>query len=128
MAGLTTASNFCIQTLEREAREKAKEEYPDLYDLGIEATWTQVGGIPNPGMTLKANLPNLKNKKNWERENFEWEYPKNGKLVTPEDLEMDFEEVCDGILFDINHECPPDKTITRDDILSTGIGRKTVIW
>ncbi|MHA1298483.1 MAG: hypothetical protein ACTSO9_03465 [Candidatus Helarchaeota archaeon] len=128
MAGLTTASNFNIQTLERDAREKAKDEYPDLYRLGIEEPWTKIGGVPNPGMSLQVKLPNLKDKKVFEQELFDWIYPPNGQLVTPENLEMDFEEICDGILFNINHEIPPDFKVTRDNIISTGIGRNTSIW
>ncbi len=40
---------------------------------------------------------------------------------------MSIEEVYDGILFDVNQETPLDKKLSREDIISTGMGRSAVL-
>ncbi len=127
MVGLTTASKFYIQHFEESAREKGKNDYPELIELGVDKIWNEKG-YPLPAATLKVEYPNLKKKETWEEEKFEWKYPEKTRYFKAEDVEMSIEEACNGILFDVNQETPLDKKLSREDIISTGMGRSTKIW
>lgn len=127
MTGLTTAGKFYIQHLEKSARDQAKEDYPEFVDMGINGFWEETG-LPLPAATIGVSYPNLKKKQIWEQEAFEWTYPADSRFVKPEDFDMTVDEVCDGILLDVNHETPLDTKLTRSDIISTGIGRDSKVW
>ncbi|MHA1757175.1 MAG: hypothetical protein ACTSVV_10425 [Promethearchaeota archaeon] len=127
MVGLTTASKFYIQHLEEMAREKGRKEYPELIQYGVDDKWEQLG-VPLPKATLQSEYPNLKKKETWDQEKFGWKYPDKARFFKAEDLDMTVDEVYEGILFDINHETPIDKKLSNDDIISTGMGKKTKIW
>ncbi len=127
MVGLTTASKFYIQYLEEMAREKGRNEYPELIKYGVDDKWEQVG-VPLPKATLQVEYPNLKKKETWDQENFNWNFPDKTRFFKAEDVDMTVDEACEGILFDINHETPIDRKLSRDDIISTGMGKTTKIW
>ena len=80
--------------------------------------------MPNPPMSLEANLPNLKDKKIFINENFEWDYPE-GERITLGDLKMTVEEALFGILTDMTHEFPINQKFTHEHIISTGLGLST---
>ncbi|MHA1784853.1 MAG: hypothetical protein ACTSVY_14485 [Candidatus Helarchaeota archaeon] len=124
LVGLTTATKFYVQHLEESARIKGRNEYPELIELGVDKTWNEVG-LPLPAATLAVKYPNLKKKETWDQEKFDWNYPEEARFFKPEDVNMTIDEVCEGILFNVNHETPMDKKLSRDDMISTGIGRKT---
>jgi len=80
--------------------------------------------VVTPKMTLECSPPNLRKKETYQKEEFEWKFPE-GNRVNPELLEMSLEEFLDGVLLDITPEFPLDGEITKDLIISKGIGRKT---
>jgi len=126
LVGLTTNGKFYIHHFEESARKKGREDFPELIDLGIDKTWET--GYPLPAATLEVEYPNLKKKETWEQEKFEWTYPEQARFFKAEDVDMTVEEVCNGILFDIDQDTPMNKKLSKSDIISTGIGRSTVIW
>jgi len=126
LVGLTTGGLLYLTHIEQAARAKIREMAPEVFQLGCVYAWEQEG-IPNPAMTLGLRLPDLKNKQVYSDEKFEWIYP-NGKRITLADLNMDVEEVLNGILTDIDQDFPMDQIFTRDHIISTGIGTTTKFW
>jgi len=127
MAGLTTGGKFYIQHVEAEGKEMLKQEFPELFELGIEKVLQEVG-IPLPAATLEVEYPNLKKKSTWEEEKFEFKYPNETRFFKNTDVEMTVDEVWNGILFDVDQETPIDTKLSQEDIISTGIGRDTKIW
>ncbi|MHA1427751.1 MAG: hypothetical protein ACTSQI_17360 [Candidatus Helarchaeota archaeon] len=96
LVGLGTAGDLYLTQIEREGRQKVKEIAPEAFGLGCYYTWEHEG-VPNPAMTLGVQVPNLKDKKIYKEEKFDWTYPE-GRRITLEDLGMDVEEALDGIL------------------------------
>ena len=76
---------------------------------------------------LSIDKVDLKNKRVYNEEKFEWIYPA-WKRITLADLQMDVEEALNGILTDIEHDFPINQSFTRDYIISTGIGTTTKFW
>ncbi|NVM54253.1 MAG: hypothetical protein HWN66_11175 [Candidatus Helarchaeota archaeon] len=126
LVGLTTGGLLYLTHVEREARTKIREMAPEALSLGSYETWEK-HGVPNPAMTLGVKVPNLKDKRIYAEEQFEWEYP-SGEPITLADLNMDVEEALDGVLTDLTHDFPIDQKFTTDHIISTGIGLTTKFW
>ena len=80
--------------------------------------------LPTPPMSLEVQTPNLKDKKVYTEEKFDWYWPE-GRRITLDDINMDVEEALDGILTDIDQDFPLDQKFTIDNIISTGIGLTT---
>jgi len=127
MAGLTTKGKFYLQHVEAEGKRNLKENFPELFELGIERVLEEMG-IPLPAATLGVKAPNLKKKETWNKEKFEWIYPSKARFFKAEDVGMSIDEACSGILFDVDEKTPIDKKLSRSDIISTGIGRNTKLW
>jgi len=127
LVGLTTGGNFFIHHVEPDGKQTLKRDFPELFDIGIERVWREEG-IPLPAATLGVKYPELKKKSTWEKEEFDWKYPKNARFLKSEDVGMTIEEACNGILFDIDHEHEMDMTLSEKNIISTGIGTKTKVW
>lgn len=81
-------------------------------------------GIPTPALTLGMQTPNWNNKKIYEQQNFEYNYPK-GEKITAEKLGLSFEDCLKGVYLDLDHETPLDDPITPEKVLSIGLGRTT---
>jgi hypothetical protein len=123
LLGLTTGGLLYCTQFDREARAKLKENVPEVLRLGAYDTWLREG-VPTPAMTLGVQLPNLKDKRVYKEEKFDWVYPE-GHRITLEDVGMDVEDAMDGILTDLTEEFPLDQKFTRGNIISTGIGVTT---
>jgi len=98
-----------------------KEHFSEMWELSVQ---DMENGVVTPRMTLECSPPNLRQKETYQKEEFEWKFPE-GNRVTPDSLEMSLEEFLKGALLDITPEFPLDGEITKDLIISKGIGRKT---
>jgi len=114
-------SRMYCQGIEEPIVNFYKEHFPEMWELSVEDI---TNGVVTPRMTLECQPPNLKKKETYEKELFDWVYPE-GNRVTPESIGMTLEEFLEGVLLDITPEFPLDGEITKDLIISKGIGRKT---
>ncbi|MHA1265838.1 MAG: hypothetical protein ACTSRS_11450 [Candidatus Helarchaeota archaeon] len=126
LIGLGTGGYLYLTHIEREAREKVREMSPEVLHYGCYGTWEREG-VPNPPMSLGCKPPNLKDKRIFKEEKFDWYYPE-GARITLADLQMDIEEALDGVLTDLTQDCPIDQKFTPDHIISTGINLTTKFW
>jgi hypothetical protein len=123
LVGLGTGGYLYLTHIEQEARKKVREMTPEVLQYGCHGTW-EGEGVPNPAMSLGCKPPDLKNKRVYKEEAFDWSYPA-GRRITLADLEMDVEAALDGILTDLTHDFPIDARFTTDRIISTGINLTT---
>lgn len=123
LIGLATGGLLYLVHIERAARDKINEISPEVLEYGCWGAWENEG-VPNPLMSLGCQPPNLKDKKIYKEERFDWTYPE-GKRITLADLDMTVEEALDGLLTDLTHEFPINQEFTLDHVISTGMGRET---
>ncbi|MHA1271312.1 MAG: hypothetical protein ACTSPY_16080 [Candidatus Helarchaeota archaeon] len=83
-------------------------------------------GIPTPAQTLGVKIPNWNKKKVFEKNEFNYTYPK-GERITPEGLGITYEEAISGVYLDVDHNTPLNEKIDDSKIISMGIGRNTKI-
>jgi hypothetical protein len=121
--GLFTGHKLYLLGIEEEIINDVKQDFPEFYHCAF-VTCTTKTGIPRPLQTIKAIPPNFKSKKTYENELFDWTYPDG--WIKLEDLELDIEEMLEGVLLDVTHETSLDETINYDSIISQGIGRNTI--
>jgi hypothetical protein len=120
VASLTTNMHFYVQPFEPHNLELIRTRVPDLFEIYKDMVVNE--GIPFPIQTINSEYPNIKSKDPNIR--FEKRYPK-GDFITPDELNLSFEEFLEGVYLDVNHETPA-KKIDDSKILSIGIGRNTV--
>ncbi|MHA1652356.1 MAG: hypothetical protein ACTSYB_19395 [Candidatus Helarchaeota archaeon] len=125
MAGLSTDLKLYLQGIEKSMIKVAKEKMPEAWEVGTVQNFKN--GIPRPKHTLTCKLPNLKDKKTYEREEFDWHYEHPDCFIHIEDLGMSVEEALEGVYLDIDHETPYEEKIDESKIISTGIGIHTKI-
>jgi hypothetical protein len=98
-----------------------QEHFPEMWQLSVK---DMEEGVVTPRMTLECSPPDLKNKKTYEKEEFAWKFLE-GSRVTAESLGMTFDEFLGGVLLDITPEFPLDGKVSKELIISKGIGRNT---
>lgn len=126
LMGLGTGGFLYLTHIEQDARNKVREMTPEVLQYGCYGIW-EGDGVPNPAMSLGCKPPNLREKKIYKNEKFDWFYPE-GTRITLEDLQMNVEEALDGILTDLTQDFPIYQRFTRDHIISTGINLSTQFW
>ena len=122
--GLFSGHKLYLLGMEDEILDGLKENYPEFYHCGF-ISCTSTTGIPRPLQTIKSIPPNLKNKRTYRNESFDWIYPDG--WIKLEDLEMECEEMLKGVLLDVTHETALEEKITSKDIISQGIGTNTIL-
>jgi len=122
MCGLSTGGKLVVNHIEDENLDFLKRILPEVYEVGYVDVWKK--GLPWPKQTLQSTPPELKKRRRkvYENEEFNWTYPE-GKWITPEDLEMDIDEMRLGILFDIDWETETGSVDPKSKIRSKGWGR-----
>ncbi len=110
-----------IQGIEEPIVNFYKQHFPEMWALSVK---DMEEGVVTPKMTLECVPPDLRKKETYTSENFAWKYPE-GNRVNPESLEMSLDEFLDGVLLDITPDFPLNEKITKDLIISKGIGRET---
>ncbi|MHA1276728.1 MAG: hypothetical protein ACTSQI_15315 [Candidatus Helarchaeota archaeon] len=122
ICGLMTGHQLYIQGMEDIMLNWLREKFPELFNEVLKAHLEEVG-VPTPFQTIGCQLPNLKDKKTYETEDFRWKYPNSQDFITPEKLEIDFNTFIQGALLDITHETTG--PVSKSNILSYGIGYDT---
>ncbi len=121
LAGLLTSHRLFINGFEPKMQEFFREEVPEFWDFLIK-TWKE-RGVTTPRQTLGCTPPDLKNKKKFKKEEFDWVYPK-GTRVMPYEWGLTEDEVLNGIYTDITHKTPSQEFYGKEHITNIGIGRK----
>jgi len=101
--------------------------YMDTIPETVDIVWRkklEKIGYPTPSQTLQMETPNYAKKEIYEKETFEYKYPK-GDRITAEKLGLSVEECISGVYLDLDHETPLDEKITPDKVLAVGLGRQT---
>ena len=112
-----------FQHIEDEYIAIMKEKFSEIYDAGFKMNLEE-NGIPYPIQTLKCKLPDLKKKKTYEEEKFDFTYGP-GDWISLDDLQLDLEEIHKGYFYEIDHETKPGEFDKDKHLISTGVGRKT---
>ncbi|MHA1310683.1 MAG: hypothetical protein ACTSQO_07105 [Candidatus Helarchaeota archaeon] len=123
LAGLSAGHNLYIQGLGDFWINWLKSDLPEIYESALINKFEK-NGLVTPYQTLNCQIADLNSKEIWMTSKFEPSYPK-GERIFSQSLGMSTDEVLHGVYLDINKDTPPDYKITKDDILSLGIGRST---
>jgi len=125
LAGLSTGSQFSIQSIEEVGEIWLKDNFPEVWEISFINQVKQ--GIPLPRHTVNCKLPDTKKKETYRDSLFDWKYPDNNflNLEELEGIGISLDEVVRGIFLDIDHEFEgrPD----RSKLISIGTGLKTQI-
>jgi len=112
-----------IQPIEPESLELLKKDFPEVIELWTHNQWIEKG-VPTPAMTIGCKLPDFKKKETYDKELFEFNFPK-GNRVFSTNLGIPLEEISNGAYLDITPETPLDEPIDSSKILSKGWGLTT---
>ncbi|MHA1751784.1 MAG: hypothetical protein ACTSYZ_05385, partial [Candidatus Helarchaeota archaeon] len=123
LAGLSAGHNLYIQGLGDFWINWLKSDLPEIYESAL-INKLEKNGLVTPYQTLNCQIADLNSKEIWKTSKFEPSYPE-GERIFSQSLGMSTDEVLHGVYLDINKDTPPDYKITKDDILSLGIGRST---
>lgn len=120
LTGLTTSHKLFINGFEPRMIQFYKDVSPELWELLVRDMKER--GVPTPRMTLGCKPPDLKDKKKFKNEEFDWVYP-SGTKVMPAEWGLKEDELFNGIFTDITHETPSKPFYGKEHIISMGIGR-----
>ena len=136
MSALVSGGRLCINYVEESNKEMALELISDMasefdfWNDAFEATWYE--GWPWPIQSVNCKPPNLRKKKVYEKEEFNWYYPgmenEATRFMNPEDFDMSVEEMMRGILLDITHKTKPWSVNPKDEIISIGWRRDIKVF
>ncbi|NVM54474.1 MAG: hypothetical protein HWN66_12290 [Candidatus Helarchaeota archaeon] len=122
ICGLSTGHKLYLQGLEDVITDWMLEKFPEIYNEILKELIEQ-RGVPRPSQTLECQVPNLKDGSIYEREEFDWKYPRPDDFIRLEDLGIDFDQFIKGVFLDVTHETT--EKVTGSHIISYGIGRNT---
>lgn len=121
---MLSGNQLYLQPTSKEFLAQAKKNFPDQFEniLLLSSLGLKKYGIPLPSQSLRAIPPKF-NQSTGEWESLEFKYP-DGPRILYEDLDLSFDEVMSGVLFNITHKSKVEK-VTRDHIISIGHGLHT---
>ncbi|NVM54473.1 MAG: hypothetical protein HWN66_12285 [Candidatus Helarchaeota archaeon] len=122
ICGLTTGHKLYLQGHENIVTDWMLEKFPEIYNEVLKEH-IEKNGVPTPVQTLECQLPNLRDKSVYEREDFAWYYPHPENFIKLDDLGIDFKTFIKGIFLDVTHETT--EKVTGSHIISYGMGRNT---
>ncbi len=122
MLGLIVQHKQFLTGIEPEPLNFLKTELPEIFKTVIAEQWER--GLPLPEQTLSSELPNVKDPKTYENEDFYRRY-KGDNRITLDGLGIDLDKALEGVLLNVDHLTDPNEKITADHILSYGLGRET---
>ena len=123
IAGLMTNNQLVFNQLEEDAVNFAITEFPEIYRRVFISQLKEVG-VPLPMSTINVDFPKKSTQFIDSNDQINRKYPKSRKILM-EDLQITEKDMYDGYIFDINESTPLDTKVTKDDIISTGLGYKT---
>lgn len=125
LAGLSTGSQFAIESIEEIGEMWLKENFPEIWEISFVDQIKQ--GIPLPRHTINCKLPDTRKKETYRDSLFDWQYPDQNffNLEEMEQMGISLDDVVRGIFLDIDHEFEgrPDPS----KLISVGTGLKTKI-
>ncbi len=121
---MLTNNKLFLNYFEKESLEFMKKHEPEGFEQFLKLiSYKYHQGIALPWQTVNCKIPKYdKENKKWLQNEFI--YPK-GPRIHYEDLDLSFEEVLSGVLFNITHETEIEDKVTRDHIISIGHGLNT---
>lgn len=122
--GLLSHNRLFIHAFEPEHYEYMKFISPEALDWCIRKLKEQ--GVPTPRQSLGCKVPNLKDKKTFKKEEFDFIYPE-GPRIMPFEWGLTDEEAFYGIHTDITHETPSEPVYGKEHVVSIGVGKKITI-
>ncbi len=120
LTGLLTSNQLNINGFEPRMIQFYKDTAPEMWDSIAKNMKNR--GVPTPRQSLGCKPPNLKDKKVWQNEEFEFVYPE-GPRIMPYEWGLTEEEVFSGIYTDLTHESPAEPSYGKEHIISIGIGK-----
>ncbi len=120
LTGLLTSHHLFINGFEPKMKSFHKNIIPEIWECIIDNMKEK--GVPTPRQTLGCKIPNLKNKKKFQREEFEFNYP-SGTKIMPYEWGLTDDEIFDGIYTDFTHETPSELNYGKEHIIKIGIGK-----
>jgi hypothetical protein len=125
LAGLSTGSQFAIESIEEVGEIWLKENFPEIWEISFIDQIKQ--GIPLPRHTINCKLPDTRKKETYRDSLFDWQYPDQNflNLEELEQMGISLDDVVRGVFLDIDHEFEgrPDSS----KLISVGTGLKTKI-
>ncbi|MHA1379650.1 MAG: hypothetical protein ACTSRG_14860 [Candidatus Helarchaeota archaeon] len=120
---MLTDNKLFLNFIEKASLQFMKKHEPEGYEQFLKMlSYKYHQGIVLPEQTINCQIPEYnRKKKEWIKKEFV--YP-DGPRIHYQELELSFEEVLSGVLFDITHKTKLEK-VTRDNIISIGHGLKT---
>jgi hypothetical protein len=118
---LTTGGHLYCQPIEERTLKRHKDSTPEIFDILKRRDMDK--GVPFPIQSLTSTMPNIKRKSEPDTR-FEVKYP-GKKFINVEDMGLTFDELIQGVYFDITAETQPDEKLDESRVLSKGIGSKT---
>ena len=94
-------------------QEFFKEKVPEFWEFLIR-NWKE-RGVTTPRQTLGCTPPDLRNKKKFKKEEFDFNYPK-GNRIYPFEWDLTDEEIFGGIYTDITHKTPSEEFYGKEHI------------
>ncbi|MDD1776769.1 MAG: hypothetical protein LUQ65_01265, partial [Candidatus Helarchaeota archaeon] len=122
MSGLTTGSQFAIQSIEETGETWLKNNFPEIWEVSFVNQVKE--GIPLPRHTIDCKLPDTKKKETYRDNLFEWKYP-DRNFLKMEEIGATLEDAVRGVFLNIDHEFQGRPNASQ--IISKGTGMKTQI-
>ena len=122
LLGLIIQHKQFLTGIEPEPLEFIKTELPEIFKIVIVEQWEK--GLALPTQTLESELPNIKDPKTYDKEDFYRRY-KGENRITLDGLGLDIDKALEGVLLDVDHLTDANTKITEEHILSFGLGRDT---
>ena len=119
LAGLLTGHKLFVNGFEPVMQEWIQRQVPEFWDF-LNKNWKE-RGVTTPRQSLGVKPPDLKNKKKFQKEEFDWVYP-NGTRIKPFEWDLPEQDVFSGIFTDITHKTPSEDFYGKEHVISTGIG------
>ncbi|MHA1425788.1 MAG: hypothetical protein ACTSQI_07355 [Candidatus Helarchaeota archaeon] len=119
MAGLLTNHKLFINAFEPKHKAVFKEGVPEFWEYVVSDMKGR--GAATPRMVLNCISPDLKDRKKFQQEQFDWTYP-NEARIKPFNWGLTEDAVFGGIITDITHDTPPESTYGKEHLIALGIG------
>lgn len=120
LTGLLANNQLFITAFEPKHKEVYQNRAPEIWSYFVNLL--KETGVPTPKMSLGCNPPKLKDKKTFEKGNFNWKYPKGARVI-PGQWGLTDDEMIGGILTDITHNTPEKDTYGKEHVISLGVGK-----
>jgi len=119
MTGLLTNSQLYITAFEPKHKEVYQSKAPIIWDYFVSNL--KENGVLTPQMAINCKPPDLKDKKKFSAEKFDWGYP-NSPRIKPAEWGLTDDELVGGILTDITPDTPENVKFGKEHVLALGVG------